>query len=335
VSVWVFNSGTTRQRLQQIAQILLLPVLMLGGYALLNIATTGSPLPVSGARKTGLALPHNVSMLADAVSGVARGWEWIYTAERAYPLIFCAALSGIAVVLLNTTFKGLRDTSRLYQLAQILLAYVLLKSSFFIGFVGLELQGYWYNFVTVLMLNFLIAVLLVRTIPAHGGYKFAALIGAALVTTLAVGTEGHMLSSKDGMLGEDRISNYAETAYLLWTHKQEIRAAFSQRDPTAKLVDNLDGMYGFLLDMPAASVTGLASGRKDLDERRRLGFWNSVLPRGYSIISAVGYEHVTEEKGIGYRDFYSSPDGKVVFFQVVASHSVTQPGASTDRPAVK
>jgi hypothetical protein len=334
-SVWVFNSGTTRQRLQQISQILLLPVLALGGYALLNFSTTGSPLPVSGARKTGLALAHNVPMLTDAVSGVTRRWEWIYSAERAYPLIFCAALSAIAVVLLNTTFKGLRDTSRLYQLALILLAYVLIKSSFFICCVGLELQGYWYNFVTVLMLNFMIAMLLARSIPTHGGRKYAALLGAALVTILAIGTEAHMLSSRDGMLGEDRISNYAQTAYLLWTHKQEIRAAFSKRDPAAKLIDNLDGMYGFLLDLPAVSVTGLASGRKDLDERRRVGFWNSVLPRGYSIISAVGYEHVAEEKGLTYREFYTSADGKLVFFQVVATNSVMQPGASTEHPAVK
>jgi hypothetical protein len=320
--VWIFSSGTTRQRIHQIAQILLLPVMALVVYTLVNIAATGSALPVSGASKTGLWLAYNVSVLPGAVLGLLPQLDWIYIAERAYPLIFCTVISGISLVLLNTTLKEIRDTSRLYQLALIFLLYVLIKSLFFISFVGLMEQGYWYHFVTVLMLNFIIAIILVRMIPAHGIYKYTALIGAATVATLALGTEGHLLSSREGMLGDNWISNYAETGYTLWIHKQEIREAFSRRDPSAKLIDNLDGMYGFLLDLPTASVTGFASGRKDLDDRRRVGFWNSVLPRGYSIISAVGYIHPSQEKGIKLREFYRSPDGKLVFFQVISADPV-------------
>jgi hypothetical protein len=158
-------------------------------------------------------------------------------------------------------------------------------------------------------------------IPAHGIYKYAALIGASMVTTLALGKEGHMMSSREWKFGDNEISNYAETSYTLWIYKQEIREAFSERDPSAKLIDNLDGMYGFLLDMPAVSVTGLVSGKKDLDDRRRVGFWNSVLPRGYSIISAVGYIQPSEEKGIKVREFYKSPDGEVHFVQVSPADS--------------
>jgi hypothetical protein len=321
--VWVFNTGTTAQRVYQISRILLLPVMALVVYTLVNIAATGSPFQTSGMSKTGLSLALNIPMLAGAVIGLSHRWDWIYAAERAYPLIFCSVVSGISLVLLNTALKEIRDKSRVYQLALILFFYVLIKSLFFISFVKLYSQGYWYYFVIVLLLNFIIAIVVVRMIPARGIYKYTALIGAATVTTLSVGTEGHMMSSTEGMLGNHSISNYAETAYTLWTHKHEIREAFGRRDPSAKLIDNLDGMYGFLLDMPAASVTGLVSGRRDLNDRGRVGFWNSILPRGYSIISSVGYINPLEEKTIRLREVYRSVDGKIVFFQVIPADSAS------------
>lgn len=319
--IWIFNRGAPRQRIHEISQILLLPVMALVAYMLVDIVATGGLLSTSGTSKTSLSLASNISMLVGAVLGL-HGRFWTPVAQRAYPLIFCAGLSGISLVLLSTALKEVRDTSRVYQLALIFFLYVLMKSFFLVAFVELIYQGYWYNFVMVLMFNFIIAIILVRMIPAHGIYKHAALIGASIVTILSLGTEGHMMSSREWKFGDSGIGNYAETAYTLWIDKQVIREAFSRQDPSAKLIDNLDGMYGFLLDLPAASVTGLVSGRKDLDNRRRVGFWNSVLPRGYSIISAVGYIHPSEEKGLKLQELYRSPDGNVVFFKVISADSV-------------
>ena len=321
LTVWMFNAGTVRQRIHQVSQILLLPVMALVVYMLVSISAAGSLLPTSGAQKVGLLFATNVPMMAGAVLGSADQLDWASIALRAYPLIFCAALSGISLVLLSTALKGNRDASRLYQLAQIFFLYVLMKSLFLISFVNLDSQGYWYNFVIVLMLNFVIAVILVRNIPAQGIYKYAALVGAAMVTSLALGTEGHLMSLKGQTLDDNENANYAEVSYTLWTHKQEIREAFNRQSASARLIDNLDGEYGFLLDLPAASVTGLPSGRKDLEDRRRLGFWNSVLPRGYSIIGSVGYLRLSQEKGIKAQEFYRSPDGNVAFFQVISADS--------------
>ena len=320
--VWIFNSGTARQRIHQISRILVLPVISLVVYMLVSVAATGSFLPTSGTQKVGLLFAGNVSIMANAVFGFEPALDWVPVATRTYPLIFCVILSGISLIMLNTTLKENRDTSRLYQLALIFFAYVLCKSLFLISFVNLEGQGYWYNFVIVLMLNFVIAIILVRIIPTQGLYKYAALVGAAMVTTLALGTEGHLLSSTEQTLGDNESYNYAEVSFTLWTHEQEIREAFSRQAASAKLIDNLDGEYGFLLDLPAVSVTGLPSGRKDLDDRQRVGFWNSVLPRGYSIIGSVGYLQASGENGIKAQEFYRSPDGKVTFFQVISADSV-------------
>ena len=326
MTVWTFNSGMMRQRILQVSQILLLPLIALIFYLSINMTFAGSLLPTSGTQKVGLAFEGNLPMLGNALLGVATRWDWAPIAARAYPLIFGVALSGISLIVLSTTLRQFRDASRLYQLALSFFVYALIKSLFFINFVVLDEQGYWYYFVVVLMLNFFIAIALVKIIPAHGMYKYAALFVAATVTTLALGTEGHLMSLRKPRLDGNESVDYAEASYTLWIHKQEIREALRTQAASAKLIDNLDGEYGFLLDLPAVSVTGLPSGRKDLDDRQRVGFWNSVLPRGYSIIGSVGYLRPSEEKGIKAREFYRSPDGKVAFFQVISSDSVNAIG---------
>ena len=322
MTVWIFNSATTRQRIHQISQILVFPVTALIAYTLVSFSATGSFLPTSGTAKVGLLFSMNVPQIATAALGFVHSWDWVAVATRTYPLIFCAALSCISLVLLNTSLKEIRDTSRLYQVALIFFVYVLLKSLFLMNFVNLYEQGYWYNFVSILMLNFVIAIVLTRMIPAHGLYKYAALAGVAMVTTLALGSEGHLMSATGQRLSDNHISNYADASYTLWTYKQEIRDALGRQVASAKLIDNLDGEYGFLLDLPAVSVTGLPSGKKDLDDRERVGFWNSILPRGYSIIGSVGYIQLSEENGIKAREIYRTPDGKVAFFQVISGDSV-------------
>jgi hypothetical protein len=322
VIVWIFNSETTRHRIHQISQILMLPAAALVAYMLISVIATGSILPTSGTQKVGLSFEFNIPLIANAVLGYVHSWDWVAVATRTYPLIFCAALSCISLVLLNTSLKQSRDTSRLYQVALSFFIYVFIKSLFLMIFVNLYHQGYWYNFVSVLMLNFVIAVVLIQMIPAQGLYKYAALVGVAMVTTLSIGSEGHLMSATGQKLSDKDISNYADASYTLWMHKQEIREAFSRQAASAKLIDNFDGGYGFLLDLPAVSVTGLPSGRKDLSDRERVGFWNSILPRGYSIIGSLGYIQLSEENGIKAREVYTSPDGKVSFFQVISGDSV-------------
>jgi hypothetical protein len=313
----LFNTGSTRQRIHELSKILILPVIALVAYISINLAVMGTPLPVSGAGKTGFALLRNLHMFINAVLGRSIGWGWAYLAERAYAVIFCVTSAIISIILLSTKLKGAKENFRLYQLALILFLYILVKSLFLIFLVNIGNQGYWYYFVMIFTLNFIIASALISAIPARRIYEYTALAGAAMLVTLALGTESHLIGAREGMLDDHWLSNYAETAYQLWTHKNDIREAFHKQDPSAKLIDNFDGMYGYLLDMPAISVTGLVSGKKDLDDRRKAGFWDSVLPRGYSIISNIGYLRLPNETGIKWREFYKSPDGKIEFYQVM------------------
>ncbi len=327
----LFNRGSTFQRIHQLSKILILPVIALVAYLSINLVVVGTPLPVSGVSKTGFALLQNLFKCASSVLGLDIRWSWIYVAERAYPVMFCITLAIISIFLLKTKFIEAIEKSRLYQLMLILFIYILIKSLFLLFFISFWLQGYWYYFVMIFILNFIIASALISAIPSRRDYEYTALAGAALVVTLALGNETHLLNTREGMIDIVWLANYTETAYQLWTHKKDIREAFVKQDPSAKLIDNYDGMYGYLLDMPAVSVSGLVSGKKDLDDRKKIGFWNSVLPRGYSIISRRGYLNLENETGIKWREFYKSPDGKIEFYQVMlaAPEDTGAPGTTS------
>jgi len=158
-------------------------------------------------------------------------------------------------------------------------AYLLLKALFHFTSVLTWEQGWWYYSGQIFAFDFLVALALARLL-AMGRRVFApALALLILVTTLQVLDTGRRMNAL--------YDSYAATFFVLWQDREALGRALQALDPEMKLIDNTDGLYAFMLDVPAASVTGLVFSEAEMEMAMREGVAVSLVKRGYDVLPVL------------------------------------------------
>ena len=84
-------------------------------------------------------------------------------------------------------------------------------------------------------------------------------------------------------------NTYEYVSYTFWQHGDKIRDELMRKFPGMKLIDMSDGMFAYMLDMPAECTNGLPSSPADLQRRKEMGVWKSALSRGFNVVPQVPY----------------------------------------------
>ena len=298
-------------------------------YVAFNELTVGSPLPVSGTSKTSIAVASNFHNFFTALSGQPGDLEWWYLAIRLYPLIF-ALLVGIACIFVGLRYKNidseLSESALIKSLLNIFGLFLVLKAMFLFLFVPLYAQGYWYYFQMVGICNVIFALVVGFYIKKDSKKILTALFICLAVMLFHIQNVIYFIKSSndhDSGFGANfdfpspAIPNYANIAYALWSNSDEIRKFLIENAPDARLIDNLDGMYVYLLDIPGESITGLASGPKELARRKELGTIRSLVSRGFSIVPGYGYHNPKKYlETTRIVDVLRPPSSPVLFYRI-------------------
>jgi hypothetical protein len=248
-------------------------------------------LPTSAAQKAGWHLPSNWDALLSLLT-LRSNW-WAPLAVRLLPLLYGAILGGATLAFALARRRRDESTAAesvtLHDLTIALAGYVLVKTLFIFCGVNVWGQGYWYFHTIVFWANGLAGMWIVRTVVARASLARLSLGGTGVVALASMLQVAFLLSGpKEG---------YARGTFALWRHGDEIRADLLRLDPEARIVDNFDGMYAYFLRLPAESVTGLVSGRASLERRKRVGFYKSLIERGYTL-----FPMPAGDRAPGYRD---------------------------------
>ena len=330
IGIFVLSQGgiSLGEKTKALFHILWPTIVAILAYVAFNELTTGSPLPVSGMSKTSVAVANNFHNLLMALSGQPGDLEWWYLAVRLYPLIF-ALLVGMACVFVGLRYKninsGLPENSLMKSLLNISGWFLVLKAMFLLLFVQVYEQGYWYYFPMVWVCNVTFALAVGFYIKEDSKKTLAALSICLTATLFHMPNDIYFIKSSndhDSGFGANfdfhspSIQNYATISHALWSNSDEIRKFLIGSAPNARLIDNMDGMYVYLLDIPGESITGLASGPKELARRKEIGEMQSLVPRGFSIVPGYGYLNPKENEEVRVVDVLRSPSSPVLFYRV-------------------
>ncbi|CAG4886628.1 hypothetical protein [Paraburkholderia saeva] len=252
-------------------------------YVAYNYFTVGTLLPVSGTTKLSFsniyASTLHLNLRAVLFPLPDNGWWWIY-ACRIYPLLF-SFLVGIICIISGWKYKEIKtDEPSLRRYSFLFGWFVLFKSIFLLAFVPLLNQGYWYDFEIIAICNTIFAFAIGFFVKAN--HKATQIVLAVCLSIIIFRIPNEISFMKSS-------GTYSETEYSLWKNSDVIRTYLLGRDPKIKIIDNLDGAFVYLLDLPGDSITGLASSPDELRRRQKIGAWNSLVSRGVSVLPDHGY----------------------------------------------
>lgn len=118
----------------------------------------------------------------------------------------------------------------------------------------------------------------------------------------------------DNMTRDYKGSNIS---YQLWKNSDDIRNFLSQAAPGDKLIDSADGMFAYLLDMPSESYAGYPSSREELERRRTIGRWRSLISRGFTLLPGGGYVKLRKlPSTVRVVEPITPPSSPVVFYRM-------------------
>lgn len=285
-------------RIWTIATVLWPSALVACLYVVFNIETVGSPLPVSGTSKLGLSVYANALNIRDTFINSA-GQDWWIIASRIYPVIF-GALAGVVLVSVGFNSKMKRaDFVETVSLKSSIYLYIfgyflLLDAAFLFFYVDFWHQGYWYYWPFILIPGVFFALQLGAWIKRTRILGMYVVLACLSVLLFRLPNELHLMQSAKVAQIHDW-SNYADMTYELWENRRSIREDILKRYPDAKLVEPFDGAFGFVLDLPARSFTGLLSSPLELQRREKIGFWESAVEDGYTIVPNFAYFRLASE----------------------------------------
>lgn len=276
-------------------------------YMGINEASVGAALPVSATAKMASLSGKNLSWLLGTWVGNS-GDVWWIGAVRVFPLAF-SLLFGIALLRRSWRERILHPAHN--PLMALLYTggwFLVLKATFLFVSVPMIMQGYWYYFSMIGVANVVCAVTVAQfayrtNVQRMAWYALLAVIVFRMPNDIAfLGREG---------------DDYDRTSYELWQHGDEIRDYLGSKAPGAKLVDTLDGMYAYLLDMPAESYTGLVSSPAEIARRKKIGLWESVISQGYTLVPEYGYiDPTATPRPFEIIDAIKPPSSPVAFYRV-------------------
>jgi hypothetical protein len=303
------------QRLRGLAIVLLPSVTVASVYVTYNLVAVGVPLPVSGLSKVGFGLAGNLRYLWHVMVGGMND-VWWFAAIRLYPIIFGACAG---VVMLALAASGKRDRGRLRGMSVYLAVFglfLLMNSTLLFIFEPISLIGYWYYWPIILVPTILVAVWLGYWARRIHGLGRTSLTICCAILLFHYPNELHFANSTT-VARVFHFSDHQEISSQLWTFRQPIRNDILRRYPDARLVDTFDGVFGFILDLPARSITGLVSSPEELRRRREVGFWRSALEDGFEIVPAYGYlDMQIERRDIEVLEEFRPPSSPIIFYRV-------------------
>lgn len=277
--------------------------LALSLYAAYNIWTVGLVAPVSASNKVGTgSIKEALRLHFLVLSGHKWGaTDWWIIATRIVPSLvaLCAGILGIIYGWRHRTLHSSAAKASLRGVLFIIGIFLFLKSLFYLLWVHPMAQGYWYYFTMTTAISFIAALVFAFFLKNHSQY----VLGSGILLTLIVCFQtanqiSHMTSSShNNEISFDSANpcftshklSISDVAYNLWVNSEVIRNYIQKFAPDAKLIENTDGMFAYLLDMPAEAVSWLAASAVSVQYHKERGFWRSVISRGYTILPVYGY----------------------------------------------
>lgn len=326
LSVLMFQPGSFLVRVRDIFIISLPAMVAVILYMVYNYANLGIPLPASGLTKTDLALTENINHFIS----VLRNFD-ATRAARLIPMLTLLAAGGFTFLLCSLWALRVSDSlsaryhALLIYLVIPLAGYVFLKSMFQFVLVGLWHQGWWYYAGQIFTFNFLLGVAICQMLTSSNlRYLFAVFILSVVCLVQIIDT-GHRITQTKG---------YASTFYKLWSNKSEINRALLAIDPDMKIIDNTDGLYSFMLDMPAGLGTGLQISTEE--ERAAVaekGIVRAFYDRGFTVIPIIrgttweGHykqQPMLDRLQFAYEEIYHDPVSGVGFYRLRYKPDINQ-----------
>jgi len=280
-------------------------------YIVFNALTVGVLLPVSAKAKMTFSFRENFHHLYALFFGHLQNDQWWFIAARMTPIIF-SVLGGIMCIGL-----GWRHRHILHELSAGSFKFLLTIAGYFMAMKGIFLflwvplwsQGYWYYFSMILTANAVFACVIASCFKT-GNKALVAASFYLMVIVLRMPNDINFLTMSTNN------ENYADVAYTLWNQGDAIRSFLEEKAPGAKLVDSFDGMFVYLLDMPGPTYTRLVSSPGELEKYKAQGFWQTVIPQGFSIVPDYGYIRPGYVPDIQVVEALHPPSSPVPFLRV-------------------
>lgn len=308
------------ERLRDITVVVLPSAIVAVVYVTYNMIAVGVPLPVSGLSKVHFGLMGNLRYLWHVMIG-GLGDVWWFSAVRLYPLMF-GAFAGIAMAGAGAAshWKWLPLSRYKQERISVYLIvfglFILMNSAFLLIFEPIFKIGYWYYWPMILIPTTLASFQLGLWTKRIDGLRVPALLVSCAVLFFQLPDEMHLQNTTE-VAHTIQFSEYQDVSYQLWAFRHAIRDDILRRYPDAKIVDTLDGVFGFVLDLPARSYTGLVSSPTELKRRQEVGFWRSAVEDGFDIVPNYGYFQLQEQGGaIEVAEEFRPESSPVTFYRV-------------------
>jgi hypothetical protein len=328
VALFFLFIGLRGQRPMRGVAILMLPtVVILAAYVAFNYFSGQSLIPVSGKVKSTAvaALSGNIeTSLSDffpPIHSLIRPQyspgQWSVTAVRSSALILPIVFAlWLAVYVLKSKTKH-PEMFHKFKWVLIILGYIALKGMYNLVNVRLGSQGYWYHTLPIVMLNYL-AILLCWVFISRDASRRCSLVrtgSAGLYALVYLFVSANMIFS----------ASFAGDKWrLIWRDRQEIVSELKKIDPNIKLIDRSDGVFAYLLDMPAVCAQGYAidyDGFLALQSDKLLDY---CIARGFEVTFEGRHAYPISKEGYTFTKLYEHKASGTTFFRIrsAANHSV-------------
>jgi hypothetical protein len=259
------------------------PIAVFGLYVAANLAAGVPPLPVSGTAKTSFHFGVNARAVVDTllapfggVFGLTIPDGWKLRSRLLIALLAGCLLSIVlAVAPLARRWGARRNAAREpIDIWLPLVSFFLVRLSYYLAFVKLSHQGFWYYADIAVALSAVVLLQIKFFARMRPWWKAVA---ASLWLVVYVQSTQRFV---------DFTSKYGWCPHLLHVQAPRITQCLKAREPDPKLLDSSDGVFAFFLDLPAQPGTGLtanAAGYRVIRAHGLATYYDSLIRDGYLV----------------------------------------------------
>jgi hypothetical protein len=337
LAAFAIMQGGSRKAMALRGAYMCLPSLfLLGMYFIFNYVTNQTILPVSGlvkATPTAAFSGNMTSFLRDFIPpfhhlirpekyNLIRDWPAtaFRTSAMMVPMIF-------GIFLLASIFRECKQRPEHrhdYVWLVPLLVYIILKSLYNLLNVRYWNQGHWYYPVSILMMNFIVIIV------GHRSIRLTGLLQAPLLRRGFVLTFVCMYLFQSAAVIFRGVS-YGEWPYNVWLHREELSSRLKELDPDAKLVDRSDGIFSYVLGVPAVTLSGFTVDTEGYAARNNDRLLQYYVARGFRV-TWDGVPGWPLPKEFRYTPFYIHNQSHVTFLRIESSPQDVAPNVRASGP---
>ncbi len=283
VFVLLYRGITLKEKIAALVHISWPTAVVLAGYLGFNYYNLGVMLPTSASTKVEAFHHFDFMGFYQLFRQVLPAIAWWGLAVRVVPVML-ALIAGTcgAVLALRARYRYGRSAAG--DLVFLFCVFIATKAFFIFTSLYLGHQGYWYYFSMVDVMNVMAAMSAGALVQAHKRALEPLAVMLVLLIACRMPNDINMLLASRG----SATRTLGDLEYNFWENSEMIKAYLNEHVPEGKLIDTLDGMYAYLLDMPAESVRGFPSSPQELERRRHMDVWTSIVSRGYNLVPDWG-----------------------------------------------